>query len=716
MNWTISQTVDLAQGYTPVVWPNALMVSGDVGAHTWRLTVLDNGVPADLSGANITGSFLRADGNTVLVSGTVSGNVASVTLTNVCYAVEGKLVGTMRAVISGATVTLAAVVYTVKLLTSGDVVDPGVTYQDFTIDASPAGAYANLAALNSANPDHSKIYITLNDGKWCYYNAATDHFVAGGVYQAASIENEIKQMQLDDISVPGFFVAGSIDATTGASAGSSIRIRSNSYVPDYVHLIEAEQGFTFYLAGWNASGVFLGTWIGTQFSLGQYANAYRDKQDIDFIRSTVPGCKIKVVGQNVTIGDYNKFHLYNRLGASVVFQQIDPWVLDDVSVPALWQQGSISSLTGGNGTNENRIRTAGYIPDYVSLITSDPGYEFYVVGWDSDDVCQGVWTIGKFETDVYSPGFHTWINLDVLRKYLPGSKYKIVGMEGVTPSDYNKFHLYNRNGATVARAQTRPPLLSFIDDDGSKEALEHWDNIIGATGIGMTACLVTSWVGSQNVVSWDDVKRLQRRGVEFVSHTHGHLRLTDETEAELRADFTASQDALEAHGCNPHLLVYPYTANNETSLALVREHFRGGFAAGNLQNYAPLNPYVIRRRTIFDITQTMTKDINGEPAEVWPLRPFSKFEEMIRGVVSTGGWLILETHLYNSATAHFYCDESTEAELIEVCKMATSHGCKIVTAGEGFELFRNRIDVGSVDDDTYYIVDCNGNTHEKNSP
>ena len=186
MNWTISQTVDLSRGYTPVVWPDALMVSGDVGAHTWRLTVLDNGVPANLSGATITGSFLRADGNTVLVSGTVSGNIASVTLTDACYAVEGKLVGTMRAVISGATVTLAAVVYTVKLLTSGDVVNPGVAYQDFQIDASPAGTYADLAALNADTAaDVSKIYITLDDGKWCYHNGTT--WVAGGVYQAVSI-------------------------------------------------------------------------------------------------------------------------------------------------------------------------------------------------------------------------------------------------------------------------------------------------------------------------------------------------------------------------------------------------------------------------------------------------------------------------------------------------------------------------------------------------
>ena len=36
--------------------------------------------------------------------------------------------------------------------------------------ASPAGTYANLTALNTDDPDNSKIYITLDDGNWCYHN------------------------------------------------------------------------------------------------------------------------------------------------------------------------------------------------------------------------------------------------------------------------------------------------------------------------------------------------------------------------------------------------------------------------------------------------------------------------------------------------------------------------------------------------------------------
>ena len=238
MNWTINQTVDLSRGYTPVVWPDALMVSGDVGAHTWRLTVLDNGVPADLSGATITGSFLRADGNTVTVAGSVSGNIASVTLTNVCYAVEGKMKGTVKMTKSGTVITLAAVIFMVSLFTSGSVIDPGVAYADFQIDASPAGTYADLAALISADPDHSKIYITLDDGKWCYHNGTT--FVAGGVYQAASIADAISLPATNELNNSNFtnpgdgtygwnMVGVSLTASAGVLTMTSLASRASQY-------------------------------------------------------------------------------------------------------------------------------------------------------------------------------------------------------------------------------------------------------------------------------------------------------------------------------------------------------------------------------------------------------------------------------------------------------------------------------------------------------
>ena len=47
---------------------------------------------------------------------------------------------------------------------------------------SPKGSYATLAALNTANPDHLYIYVTIDTGKWNYWGGSA--FVVGGQYQA----------------------------------------------------------------------------------------------------------------------------------------------------------------------------------------------------------------------------------------------------------------------------------------------------------------------------------------------------------------------------------------------------------------------------------------------------------------------------------------------------------------------------------------------------
>ena len=52
----------------------------------------------------------------------------------------------------------------------------------------PKGTYANLTALNAGTPtvaDPDEIYITLDDGNWCYHNGTA--WVAGGQFQAAEM-------------------------------------------------------------------------------------------------------------------------------------------------------------------------------------------------------------------------------------------------------------------------------------------------------------------------------------------------------------------------------------------------------------------------------------------------------------------------------------------------------------------------------------------------
>lgn len=126
MDWKIRQAVDLSKGFPEVVvWPKALIMYGDNSAHVWELEVLDAGQPVDLAGYSVKGYFLRDDGNTVLVTGSATGNVASVVLDSTCYAIEGSLRGIIRISKVGQVLTASEVFFTVRSSIGDSIVDPG---------------------------------------------------------------------------------------------------------------------------------------------------------------------------------------------------------------------------------------------------------------------------------------------------------------------------------------------------------------------------------------------------------------------------------------------------------------------------------------------------------------------------------------------------------------------------------------------------------------
>lgn len=100
-----NSTVDLARG-VQMTHLRDIHASEDALAHTIRVTVTRSGTGVDLSGADISATFVRADGVTVSITGTAEGSAAVVTLTAGCYAVPGRFVMAIKATEGEATTTL----------------------------------------------------------------------------------------------------------------------------------------------------------------------------------------------------------------------------------------------------------------------------------------------------------------------------------------------------------------------------------------------------------------------------------------------------------------------------------------------------------------------------------------------------------------------------------------------------------------------------------
>lgn len=78
--------VDAEIQMTPL---KSLYASGDRDAHVFELSLYRGAEEMDLSGASANGYFIRADGYTVPITGAISGNVVTLTLSEGCYYVVG---------------------------------------------------------------------------------------------------------------------------------------------------------------------------------------------------------------------------------------------------------------------------------------------------------------------------------------------------------------------------------------------------------------------------------------------------------------------------------------------------------------------------------------------------------------------------------------------------------------------------------------------------
>lgn len=78
--------VDAEIQVTPL---KSLYASGDKDAHIFELSLYRGAEEMDLSGASAQGYFIRADGYTVPITGAISGNIVTLTLSEGCYYVVG---------------------------------------------------------------------------------------------------------------------------------------------------------------------------------------------------------------------------------------------------------------------------------------------------------------------------------------------------------------------------------------------------------------------------------------------------------------------------------------------------------------------------------------------------------------------------------------------------------------------------------------------------
>ena len=188
--------IELTNGTIHRSFCNRAIGENDQLANRFGVRLLRNGEPSAIGGT-CAGYFIRPDGDTVVITGTVSGNTAYVDLPQACYTYEGQFALAIKVTSGSATGTMRIIDGVVANTTTDTLVDPG------TILPTIESLIASIdAAVDTIPLDYSALSNGFRDAMETEYG----------------------------LSDPGTFTAGTIKKTDG-TVSTSTAFKITDYIP-----------------------------------------------------------------------------------------------------------------------------------------------------------------------------------------------------------------------------------------------------------------------------------------------------------------------------------------------------------------------------------------------------------------------------------------------------------------------------------------------------
>ena len=151
-----------------------LVFSADNDSNVVSVEIYNGGEAATLTGSVVV-YVIRADGNTVVFGGTLSGNTASAVLPQSCFVIPGPIAVMLQIVSGDVRTTVLKAVFTAVASSTGAIIDPGHVIPDISdiiamldqMEAATEAANAAAIAAGNVNATQSKsgnvITITITD-------------------------------------------------------------------------------------------------------------------------------------------------------------------------------------------------------------------------------------------------------------------------------------------------------------------------------------------------------------------------------------------------------------------------------------------------------------------------------------------------------------------------------------------------------------------------
>ena len=236
--------------------------------------------------------------------------------------------------------------------------------------------------------------------------------------------------------------------------------------------------------------------------------------------------------------------------------------------------------------------------------------------------------------------------------------------------------------------------ITFLDDDGHVDVYNRLLPIFKSKNAKFAACLITDLIDTDpGCMSLNQVKECVKNGMETLSHTKNvSTNLTDNySDSAIIEQLKVSKDWLKNNGFMYEGFVYPQSGYNLKIRKFVKEYYKYAFGDMGFNDLGYLDHSRIKR-IAFGSWTTNNPTVNGNSEK----NTLAYYKECVDYANSKNIWLIFMSHVGQQT--------SEQDEILkQLLDYIESLNIDIVTPSEGFNLKRNQVNIGDLDE-TYLFI------------
>ena len=261
--------------------------------------------------------------------------------------------------------------------------------------------------------------------------------------------------------------------------------------------------------------------------------------------------------------------------------------------------------------------------------------------------------------------------------------------ENVTKSEV-KSNLPTPKSLTLsANGDNRRPFITFVDDDGFSQYYDYIAPTLEAKGYVGCPAIITSTTGTSGRMTKEQLRELQGRGHEILSHTQDHLRFSTLTPDQIEYQCKISKETLIGWDLSVETIIYPGGDDGgELGRERIKKYYRSGWrSSSSLGNE--------QHRVLKDSFTPYRVDID------W--NTLSHLKEQVDICKAEGNWLVFTTHANIQ-------DAERKQRFADIVEYIASQNVEVGTIKQGLDIFGNTIDVGS-DSKKYFKILADGDAY-----